>query len=125
MPQTISHILVVEDDPSDLALLARLLRKFRAELAVARNGEDALNYLFPHGKPQRVPDLILLDLILPRMHGFDILSRIRGEERTRSIPVIVITNSTSEREAMRCYSVGIDAFLAKPVKLADCSIALS
>lgn len=114
-------ILLVEDNPDDAELTARAFRKnnIANELIVAPDGESALEYLCGTGKwadqgPQ-LPQAILLDLKLPRMDGLEVLRRIRENERTRFLPVIVLTTSKEEQDLIRSYALGANSYVRKPV----------
>ena len=76
-----------------------------------------MDYLFDAHKP--LPNLILLDLILPHMHGFDVLRQIRRHERTKGLPVVIVTSSAEEKDALKYYQIGVDGFLVKPLQLED------
>ncbi|HEV7990446.1 MAG TPA: response regulator [Gemmatimonadaceae bacterium] len=115
-------ILLVEDNDDDVQLT---LRAFEAShivtrIIVARNGEEALDYLFATGAhagrdPLATPELILLDLKLPRIDGLEVLRRIRGDARTRRLPVIVLTSSKEELDVARSYDLGANSFVHKSV----------
>lgn len=113
MEDTLKHtILIVDDNPDDLELariaLARIDRKVRVE--TAQRGEIALERLW---NEQELPALILLDLKMPGMSGFDFLRKIRADERTKNIPVIVVTSSSLETDSQKAYESGADGFLLK------------
>lgn len=119
-------ILLVEDNPDDeeLTLLALAKNNILNEVVVARDGVEALEYLFGEGEqafPQRrvLPTLILLDLKLPRVDGLEVLKRIRGDERTRMLPVVVLTSSREERDLLESYSLGCNSYVRKPVDFAQ------
>jgi CheY-like chemotaxis protein len=121
MPQR-ADILLVEDDADDLELALRALRKQHLEerVAVVRDGVEALDYLFGTGKyshrsSKENPRLVLLDLDLPRLHGLEVLRRIRTDERTRNIPVVVLTSSSDGRDLSDCYRGGTNSYVVKPV----------
>ncbi len=109
-----SIILLVEDDADDEALTRRALEKnnVRNELVVARDGQEALDYL--RGAP-RLPELVLLDLKLPKIDGFEVLRRLRADERTRLLPVVVLTSSNEQRDVASSYSLGANSYVRKPV----------
>jgi len=118
MSGTVKQVLVIEDNPDDLNLLLRALSKFRLRIMSANTGQEALSLLYlTSGRRQELPDLIFLDLYLPGMHGFDILRQIRGSEWTKDMPVVVVTSSVTERDALKSYSLGAAAFLPKPVQV--------
>jgi two-component system response regulator len=115
-------ILLVEDNPDDveLTLLAFEEAKLPHEIVVATDGEDALEYLFATGKyaetdPTVLPEVVLLDLNLPKVDGVETLKRLRADERTRRLPVVMLTSSSWERDIVRSYDAGANSFLQKPV----------
>ena len=115
-------ILLVEDDPDDRELTRRALKKNNLcnELVVAHDGEQALDYLFGtgayEGRDTRVtPQVILLDLSLPKMSGFEVLERIRSDERTSRLPVVILTSSAEEQACVESYSRGANSCVRKPV----------
>jgi len=115
-------ILLVEDNPSDVDLTRRAFEKCRVanELVVADDGESALEYLFGEGAysgrdVSQLPALILLDLNLPRLSGFDVLRRIRSDARTRRLLVVIMTSSREEVDIATGYDLGVNSFVRKPV----------
>lgn len=115
-------ILLVEDNRDDEALTLRALKKNHIgnEIVVARDGVEALDYLFGTGahagRDVRVlPQLVLLDLNLPRMGGQDVLRRIRADDRTKLLPVVVLTSSKEEEDIFSSYSLGANSYVRKPV----------
>ena len=114
-------ILLVEDNPDDEALTLRAVRKHMPHgIVVARDGAEALDFLFGTGCYQGrdlsvSPLLVLLDLKLPKVNGLEVLRRIRGDARTRVIPVVVFTSSTEEQDILDCYSLGANSYIRKPV----------
>ncbi len=115
-------ILLVEDNPDDEVLMLRALKKNKIHnrVVVAHDGVEALEYLFATGKYEEntigdLPHLILLDLKLPKIGGHDVLKRLRADERTRYIPVVVLTSSTEEKDIIASYDVGANGFVQKPV----------
>jgi len=124
MSQKEMEILLVEDDPADAELTTRsLLRHGRpAKIVHARDGAEALDYLFCRGpfsarNANQQPSAVLLDLKLPRVTGQDVLKAIKADERTRCIPVIVMTSSNLERDLLECYRGGVNSYIQKPVDL--------
>ena len=113
-PQEVD-ILLVEDNPNDAELTERALRKSElgARLALARDGAEALEYLLS-GRPR--PRVVFLDLKLPKIDGIEVLRRVRADDRTRSIPVVVLTSSQEERDVSECYQLGVNSYVVKPVE---------
>ena len=119
---TDNEILLVEDNPDDEALTLRALRqhKIRNEVVVVRNGAEALDYLFGAGAHagrdmNRMPELILLDLKLPKVDGLEVLRRLRADERTKLLPVVILTSSNEEQDLIQGYSLGANSYVRKPV----------
>lgn len=114
-------ILVVEDDPGHARLIERNLRysNIANEIVKIGDGQEALDYLFGEGKyagqDPSSPVLVLLDLNLPVLDGFQVLERMRTDERTKHIPVIMVTSSDDNRDVARCYELGCNVFLTKPL----------
>jgi len=115
-------ILLVEDNPRDEALTIRALRKCNIsnEIVVARDGVEALDYLFARGDHAgrdmtNVPEVVLLDLKLPRMDGFEVLAAVRSNELTRRQPIVIFTSSDEEEDRIRGYDLGVNSFVRKPV----------
>ena len=115
-------ILLVEDNNDDATLTLRALRKQQIanEVVVAADGETALDYLFGEGTFKGrdlrvVPQVILLDLNLPGIDGLGVLKRIRADERTRLLPVVVLTSSKQDEDVINSYSLGANAYMRKPV----------
>lgn len=116
------QILLVEDNPNDEALTLHAFRKHRVinDIFVVRDGKEALEYLFCTGeyanRPADNPKLILLDLKLPFVDGIEVLRQIRGESRTRFVPVVVLTTSSEQRDIVEAYNLGVNSYLCKPVE---------
>ncbi|HNQ57839.1 MAG TPA: response regulator [Candidatus Desulfobacillus denitrificans] len=115
-------ILLVEDNPDDEALTLRAFNKNRIgnPVIVARDGVEALDYLFGNGQHSGrdlnvMPAVVLLDLKLPRIDGLDVLRRIRAEERTSLIPVVILTTSKEQQDIFEGYSLGANSYIRKPV----------
>jgi len=118
-------ILLVEDNPDDEELTLRSLRKANvaSDIQITRDGSEAVNYLYCEGDyagrdPAQVPSLVVLDLKLPKMDGFDVLKRMREDERTRLIPVVVLSSSSEEEDILRSYESGANSYVRKPVDFA-------
>ena len=119
-------ILLVEDNPDDEALALRALKSSNIanEVVVARDGVEALDYLFGNGayadRDTRVmPQVVLLDLKLPKVDGLDVLRRLRADERTKPLPVVVLTSSDEERDIIDSYGLGANSYIRKPVDFAQ------
>lgn len=119
-------ILLVEDNPNDVELALRAFAKSKIanDIVVASDGEEALDYLFAAGAyaardPSTQPEVVLLDLKLPKVHGLDVLRRIRSDERTRRLPVVILTSSNEEQDIVRSYDLGANSFVRKPVDFAQ------
>lgn len=115
-------ILLVEDNPDDEALTLRAFRKNKIgnRIVVVRDGVEALDFLFCKGAfadrdPRDQPQIILLDLKLPKLDGLEVLQRIRQEESTRLLPVVILTSSKEEQDILAGYSLGANSYVRKPV----------
>jgi two-component system response regulator len=115
-------ILLVEDNPDDELLALRALKKngVHSEVVVARDGVEALDYLFATGAhagrdPSVMPQLILLDLKLPKIDGLEVLRRLRADERTRLLPVVILTSSREMQDLLDGYGLGANSYVRKPV----------
>jgi two-component system, response regulator len=115
-------ILLVEDNCDDVEITLRAFRKSNvpSEIVVVRDGVEALDYMFAAGahagrSTKLQPDVILLDLKLPKVGGLEVLRRLRGEERTRRVPVVVLTSSNEEKDIQSSYDLGANSFVRKPV----------
>ena len=108
-------ILLVEDNPSDVALAQRAFEKAKIlnPLIVAEDGQEALDYLFDNAN--HLPALVLLDLKLPVIDGIEVLKRIRANEHTRRIPVVILTSSKEEQDVAMSYDIGVNSYIRKPV----------
>ena len=116
------EILLVEDNPYDveLTLLAFERHNLTNRIHVVRDGAEALDFIFCTGayaarRPEDVPKVILLDLKLPLVDGLDVLRRVKGDQRTRVIPVVVLTASREERDIVESYELGVNSYIVKPV----------
>ena len=119
-------ILLVEDNPNDVELTLRAFRKSKVlnEIQVVCDGVEALDYLFCAGTfagrdPNASPELVLLDLKLPKIDGLEVLRRMRADERTRRTPVVVLTSSGEERDIVSSYDLGANSFVRKPVDFSE------
>jgi CheY-like chemotaxis protein len=115
-------ILLVEDDPDDEALTLRALRRAQVGNAVlvARDGVEALDRLLGDGAgPREIPQVVLLDLKLPKIDGLEVLRRLRADERTRLLPVVVLTSSSEERDLVESYRLGANSYVRKPVDFGE------
>jgi two-component system, response regulator len=119
-------ILLVEDNPDDQALTLRAFKKHNItnEVVIARDGSEALDYLFGTGRhagrdPSQAPQLVLLDLKLPKVDGLEVLRQLRADERTRLLPVVVLTSSTEERDVVESYRLGANSYVRKPVDFTE------
>lgn len=119
-------ILLVEDNPDDEALTHRALKKNNIgnEVVVARDGAEALDYLFGTGVYEgrdlsTMPQVVLLDLKLPKIDGLDVLRRMRADERTKLLPVVVLTSSGEQQDLVDSYGYGANSYIRKPVDFAQ------
>ena len=119
-------ILLVEDNPDDEVLTRRALKKNNIgnEVIVARDGAEALDYLFATGTyegrdPSIMPQVVLLDLKLPKVDGLEVLRRIRANERTKLLPVVILTSSKEQRDLVDGYGYGANSYIRKPVDFAQ------
>jgi DNA-binding response OmpR family regulator len=112
-------ILLVEDDPDHELLTIRALKKSNIanDIRVARDGEEAINMLL--GEDGLRPQVVLLDLKLPKVDGLEVLRRIRENEATRMLPIVVLTSSDEERDVVRSYQLGVNSYIRKPVNFND------
>ena len=119
--EKLGRILLVEDEPKDVELTLTALEDYKLanEVVVCRDGQEALDYLNSRGKfSDRVnenPAIMLLDLKLPKVDGLEVLQRVKSDERLRMIPVVVLTSSHEEKDMMRSYKLGVNAYVVKPV----------
>lgn len=119
-------LLLVEDNEQDELLILRALRKVNLanQVEVVRDGQQALDYLFGEGEfAQRAgsepPAVVLLDINLPRIGGLEVLSRLRADERTRLVPIVILTSSDEDRDRMRSYQGGCNSFVRKPLDFTE------
>ena len=119
-------ILLVEDNPDDVALTLRALEKhnIKNKVTVARDGAEALDYLFATGAysdrdTSVMPAVIILDLKLPKVDGLTVLERMRADERTKLVPVVILTSSKEEQDMIKGYKLGANSYVRKPVDFAQ------
>ena len=121
-------ILLVEDNPDDEELVIRSLRKANIanEVAVARDGAEAIEYLYGAGRSpaDELPAVVLLDLKLPKIGGHEVLRRIRQEELTRRMPVVILTSSSEEEDMVRSYEGGANSYVRKPIDFGEFAAAV-
>lgn len=117
-----STILLVEDNPDDVELTLLALREYNLanDIVVAHDGEEALDYLFGRGQYadrdlREQPNVVLLDINLPKLNGTEVLQQIRADKRTRHLPVVILTTSTEERDLLASYRNGVNSYIVKPV----------
>jgi CheY-like chemotaxis protein len=123
-------ILLVEDDPGHALLIEKNLRRagIANEIVAVNNGQKAVDFLFKEGEYREntlpLPPLVLLDLNLPVLDGYQVLQRIKTDVRTRQIPVIVLTTTDNPQEISRCYELGCNVYIIKPVEYEQFSDAI-
>lgn len=117
-----NEILLVEDNPDDVDLTLRAFRKSKIanEVVVVRDGVEALDYLFATGAyaardPNTLPQIVLLDLKLPRLGGLEVLERLRANPKTKLLPIVILTSSTEEGDRLSGYTRGANSYIRKPV----------
>ncbi len=120
--ETVIEFLLVEDNPTDAELTLRALRGrgLRNSFVLAKDGQEALDFLFAEGAyadrdVRNGPKLVLLDLRLPKVDGIEVLRRVKSDERTKAIPVVVLTSSRQEPDIKTCYELGANSYIVKPV----------
>ena len=116
------EILLVEDNPRDVEMTVRALKKrnLANNVHVAKDGAEALDFLFTTGAhvdrhPNHTPKVVLLDLKLPKVSGLEVLKKLKADERTRTIPVVVLTSSQEEKDMVESYRLGVNSYIVKPV----------
>lgn len=124
-------ILFVEDNPDDQELTLRAIRaeNIQNDIVVVEDGAQALDYIFARGEygerdPDDLPEVVLLDLKLPKIDGLEVLRRIRNDERTRLLPVVILTSSREQRDIAEGYDLGANSYVQKPVDFAEFSDAV-
>jgi CheY-like chemotaxis protein len=121
MNNNLGRILIVEDDAKDVELTLMALEEYKLtnDVVVTRDGQEALDYLYCRGqfhtRPGENPAVILLDLKLPKVDGLEVLKQIRSDERLKMTPVVVLTSSREEKDMVKSYKLGVNAYVVKPV----------
>jgi DNA-binding response OmpR family regulator len=121
MNNNLGRILIVEDDAKDVELTLMALQDYNLtnDVVVTRDGQEALDYLYCRGqfhtRPGENPAVILLDLKLPKVDGLEVLKQIRSDERLEMTPVVVLTSSREEKDMVKSYKLGVNAYVVKPV----------
>ena len=125
------EILLVEDNPRDVEMTIRALKKrnLANHIQVVKDGAEALDFLFATGSytdrdANHIPKVVLLDLKLPKVSGLEVLKRIKSEESTKTIPVVVLTSSQEERDMIESYRLGVNSYIVKPVDFDNFSEAI-
>ena len=125
------QILLVEDNDDDVQLTLRAFRKsdLVSTVTVVRDGVEAFNYLLATGEyasrnPDVLPDLVLLDIKLPRVDGVQVLERLRSHPRTRLIPIVILTSSAEPKDLLTCYTLGANSYVRKPIDFQQFTRAL-
>jgi two-component system, response regulator len=125
------EILLVEDNQDDLEMTLRAFRKSNLtnHIQVTRDGAEALEFIFCQGafagrKLANPPKVILLDLKLPKIDGMEVLKRIKSDERTRTIPVVILTSSKEQRDVIESYKLGVNSYIVKPVNFESFAVAI-
>jgi CheY-like chemotaxis protein len=121
-----AEILLVEDNPNDVELTLRALRKqnLDGKVFVVRDGAEALDFIFASGnysarKIETRPKVVFLDLKLPKVDGIEVLRRVKADERTRHIPIVMLTSSQEERDVTESYKLGVNSYIVKPVDFSN------
>lgn len=122
-------ILLIEDSPDDAEITLRSLRKRNIANSVAwvKDGAAALEFIFGTAPAPglRCPKVILLDLRLPKVDGIEVLQRLKSDQRTRQIPVVALSSSTQDQDIQRCYELGVNSYVSKPVEFEDFAEAVA
>lgn len=126
------EILLVEDNPTDAELTMRALKKnnLANKLVWVKDGEEAIDFIYAKGQfadrdPEDLPRLILLDLRMPKVDGFEVLKKIKSEKTTCKIPVVVLTSSKEDQDVVESYELGVNSYVGKPVEFDDFIDAVS
>jgi len=125
MPDSKNYILLVEDNPDDVELTTLAFKKnnFANDIVVVEDGQEAIDFLLGDShkgvEKRGYPELILLDLKLPKIDGHEVLKQIKGQEQTRRIPVVILTSSQEEEDIIKGYDLGANSYVRKPVNYQD------
>ncbi len=132
MKENTMEIILVEDNPADIEMTLDALRErnLANKVHVLRDGAAAIDYILNHvdcrsGRAEHCPKMILLDLKLPKVDGLEVLRRIRSDERTKSVPVVILTSSNEERDRIEGYKLGVNSYVVKPVDFDEFARAVS
>ena len=119
-------IVIVEDDPSDAELITRVFRKHNManNIVLLKDGAEALDFFFG-GKANDHPKVVLLDLKLPKVNGIEVLQRLKSDERTKNIPVVVLTSSAESQDIRDAYQYGVNSYVTKPIRFEDFANAVT
>jgi two-component system response regulator len=120
------EIVLVEDNPNDAELITRALKKHNLanRIVLLKDGAEALEFLFSQGNPDHpsggpVPRVVLLDIKLPKIDGIEVLRRMKSNEQTKEIPVVILTSSHEDRDIKEAYHLGVNSFVTKPIKFEE------
>jgi len=125
MPETNNYILYVDDSEDDVLMAKRAFKKNKltTEIITLTDGQECIDYIFSEGdyqgKNNGLPLVILLDLNMPRVNGFEVLEHLRSKELTKQIPIVVLTTSDAENDIARAYELGANSFITKPLQTED------
>jgi len=126
------EILLVEDNISDAELTMRSLKKYNSANRIyhVKDGAEALDFIFAQGnyisrQKEQLPKVIILDLKLPKVNGLEVLEKIKGDERTRATPVVIMTSSKEERDILESYKLGVNSYITKPVDFEEFTKAVN
>jgi len=119
-------IVIVEDDPSDAELIARVFRKHNMvnNIVLLKDGAEALDFFFGSNANDQ-PKVVLLDLKLPKVNGIEVLQRLKSDERTKNIPVVVLTSSAENQDIRDAYKYGVNSYVTKPIRFEEFANALA
>ncbi|MGD1061312.1 MAG: response regulator [Methanomassiliicoccales archaeon] len=122
----IVEIVVVEDDPNDAELIMRVLRKrnLTNKLVHLQDGEQALDFIMGHANEHH-PKVVLLDIKLPKVDGIEVLRQMKANDKTKDIPVVILTSSKEEKDVVAAYALGVNSYVTKPIKFDDFAKAVS